>query len=716
MKIGIKILTLVLSILALAFFLYYQNSQAIPQNIHTQQKSNKKSIHLRFGHNTPVDSALHQAALRFADEVNKRTNGKLIVDVFPAQKLGNDYQMVEMARKGELDILLTPTAKMSVAVPSMQYADLPFYFPSRQDLYDMLDGEPGQMILDDMKAIGLIGVTFWENGFKHLTANHPILSPADLEGKKIRVMKSRIIMEQFESFGAKPIAIDFYKTKQALIDKSVDGEENPLIAIVSMDFYKYQTDITLSEHGYLGYVLSFSDKSLSKLPNSLHALLIKIGKEITPWERIETQKREEKLLKVIEKEGVRVHTLTKEQREEFSKLVRHIPEQYEPIIGSNVISKTKELLYKKYGASLQNKEHILIGINADVSMGGKLAGLEIKRGVELAAREINEAGGVLSKPLEVILKDNKTLPSVGLHNIEEFAKNPNLAAIVGGKHSAVVTVELETVNQLQIPYLIPWAAASKVLDNGLKDNYVFRVSANDKIASEFIMDYTMKHYKKPAIMVENSVWGREDLKFMKKYLKELGIEFSVEIIFNKGVVNFEKELKSILDSGSESLVLVANAIEGTKIIQELAKQKKPIPVVSHWGILGSNFYKENKKVLTKIDLSVFQTFSFSKNPTQLSQKVINTYKKRYATHNAKIDFAVAQAYDITKLLAMAIEKAKSTEAKKVKKALENLDSYDGLIKRYEPAFTDKRHDALNINDFYMAKFNKDGQLVRVEEK
>lgn len=711
-----KILTLVLIILTLAFFVYSKNSQQTIQDTHKQENNNKKSIHLRFGHNTPIDSALHQASLRFADEVNKRTNGKVTIDVYPAQKLGNDHQMVEMARKGELDILLTPTAKMSVAVPSMQYADLPFYFPSRQDLYDMLDGEPGQMILNDMKSIGLIGVTFWENGFKHLTANFPILSPADLEGKKIRVMKSRIIMDQFKSFGATPIAIDFHKTKQALMDKIVDGEENPLIAIVSMGFHEVQTDITLSEHAYLGYVLSFSDKSLSKLPSSLRYLLVKIAKEVTPWERKETQKREERLLEIIKKSGLKVHTLSKEQREEFSKLTKHISEEYESIIGLEVISKTKELLYKKYGAFLQNKEHILIGINVDASMDGKIAGLEIKRGVELAVQEINEAGGVLGKPLEIILKNHKTLPSIGLHNIEEFAKNPNLVAIVGGKHSAVVTAELETIKKLQTPYLIPWAAASKVSENDLKENYIFRVSANDRIASEFIMKYAVKHYIKPAIMVENSVWGRENLKAMKKYLKKIGRKFSEEIILNRGIVDFEKELKTIKESGAESLILVANAIEGSKIIQELGKQKNPIPVVSHWGILGSHFYKENKKVLSKIDLSVFQTFSFSKNPTQLSKNVINAYKKRYATKNAKIDFAVAQAYDITKLLAMAIEEAGSVEGKKVKEALENLEPYNGLIKRYAPAFTDTRHDALDVDDFYMAKFDTNGQLVPIGNK
>jgi C4-dicarboxylate-binding protein DctP len=156
-----------------------QNKESLKDN-----SSKNETIVLRFGHNSPIESALHQAALRFANQVKEKTDSKVEIKIYPLQELGNDHKMVEMARNGDLDILLTPTAKMSVAVPSMQYADLPFFFPSRGDLYEMLDGEPGQMLFDDLREIGLIGVTFWENGFKHFTANEPLLSPDDFKGKK----------------------------------------------------------------------------------------------------------------------------------------------------------------------------------------------------------------------------------------------------------------------------------------------------------------------------------------------------------------------------------------------------------------------------------------------------------------------------------------------------------------------------------------------------
>ncbi|MBT3197738.1 MAG: TRAP transporter substrate-binding protein, partial [Gammaproteobacteria bacterium] len=242
---------------------------------------------LRFGHNIPVESALHQAAERYADQVKHKSKGRVVIAIYPAQQLGNDHQMVEMARAGELDLLLTPTAKLSVPLPAMQYADLPFYFSTPDELYSMLDGEPGEILLKRLNAIDLEGVTIWENGFKQFTGDRPLRTPEDFLGLKIRTMKSRIIMAQFRSIEANPLPIDFHATHQALADGVVNGQENPLVAIVSMGFHEVQSDLTLSNHAYLGYVFSISSKVLATLPEDIQDILIETAKELTQWERRE---------------------------------------------------------------------------------------------------------------------------------------------------------------------------------------------------------------------------------------------------------------------------------------------------------------------------------------------------------------------------------------------------------------------------------------------
>lgn len=717
MKKSVLLLGAVILLLIAVFFLPKSDESFVSAK--DPENTSKDGVtHLRFGHNTPVDSALHEASVRFAEAVRRKSGGKVEVEVFPNQQLGNDHQMVEMARKGELDILLTPTAKMSVPVPSMQYADLPFFFPSREDVYAMLDGEPGRMLLDDLREIGLVGVTFWENGFKHFTANTPLLSPKDFKGKKIRVMKSRIIMEQFKSFGAEPVPIDFHMTRQALADKVVDGEENPLVAIVSMGFHEVQSDLTLSEHAYLGYVFSISTKTMEKLPLEIRTLLVETAREVTPWEREETQKREAKLLEIIKAAGVKVHCLKERDRKKFAALTAHIAREYEPVIGCDVMSKTQELLYNKYGPSPESKKAIVIGIDADLSMGGKTVGLAIKRGVELAVNELNARGGLLGKKLVLIAKDHRGVASKGVENVREFIDRPDTVAIIGGKHSPVIAAEMETIQQAHIPYIVPWAAASEVTENGYGDNAVFRVSLNDSQAAVYLAEQAFSRFKRPAIIVENSIWGRGNLTKMQNHCKKCGTGFAAEIVINRGQTDFSEELQEIRDTGADAIIIVLNTVEGTNVVEAIGKSGLALPVISHWGIVGEAFFQKNRKLLQTLDLQFIQTFSFLRQQHPAAKMLETAYGEYYGiTSLRKIDapVGVAQAYDAVHLLAEAIKKAGTTGRDDVRKALEKLPPYQGAVKRYAPAFSAKRHDTMGKEDFFMAKFRDDGLIIPARE-
>lgn len=676
-----------------------------------------EQIHLRFGHNTPENSALHLAALRFAEQVKQKTRNRVIIEVFPSQQLGNDHEMVEMAREGTLDILLTPTAKMSVPLPAMQYADLPFFFPSREDAYALLDGEPGRLLLDKLDQIDLVGVTFWENGFKHFTGNQPFLQPADFKGKKIRVMKSRIIMDQFRALGAEPVPIDFHSTRQALADKVVDGQENPLVAIESMGFHEVQSDLVLSEHAYLGYVFTISKKVFDRLSQDIRTILVETAKEETPWERNETQRREQALLEKIRKADINIHQLTPQQRQAFADRVAWIAKASEAVIGTDIISKTEEYLLEKYGPAPERQEQIVIGLNADLSLDGGKAGLAIKRGIELALDEINGAGGLLDKPVRLIARDHRTTPSMAIKNLEYFIDREDTVAIIGGKHSAVITQEIPIAQDAQIPYLIPWAAVSGLTENGYADNYVFRVSANDRFASAFIAKYLLKRHKRPAIVVENSIWGRDNMQRISEFMQLKGVAPEIMITINRGQEDFSGELKKIADAKCDSVLLVANSNEGANFITQLAQQPFALPVISHWGVLGGDFYQRVQHLLSRIDLRFFQPYpTVSKRPEL--NRLFNRYRQVYAIPQDQpinAPMAVAQAYDLTQLLASAINQAGSTEPVKVKQALEHLKPVNGAIQYYQQAFRPDNHEALNDDRYFMAHFNNQGFIVPVDK-
>lgn len=687
-----------------------------PKNGTSFQNASQQVWHLSMGHNMPVDSAMHQAASEYAKRVTQKSGGKIQITIYPNQQLGDDHKMVEMAREGKLDIVLTPTAKMSIALPAMQYVDLPFFFPEREDLYRMLDGEPGQMLLDELKQIGLVGVTFWENGFKHFTANSPLVTPDDFRGKTFRIMKSRLIQSQFQTLGAKTLPIDFHKTRQALADGIVDGQENPLIAITSMGINEVQSDLTLSSHGYMGYVFSISAKTFRNLPTDLQNILYTTARELTPYEREETHKREAALLEYMRQNGMHIHVLTQKEHDALARKFILIAPRYEETIGSHILSRTQELLMERYGPSPQSHQQIAIGLNADLSMSSKTGGLAIKRGAELAIEEINRHGGVLGKPLVLIAKDQRGIASKGVDNTRAFIERPDVVAIVGGVRSSVVDASINDAQKAGIPYLIPWAAAANLTRKPVPQNVMFRISANDQDAVAFMGEYLLNRYRNPAILYENSIWGRGALARMEPLLREHKKSFAQSISFDIGQQNFDNEIKKISDSKADSLLLIANSIEAIDIINTLAKEKADLPVISHWGVTSNHFFEVTKEALTHVNLRFLQTYTFSSNPNPVSNQLIQNYKERYGvTSLSQIEApsGVAQTYDLIMLLAQAIEKAHSSDRSRVRDALEHLGPYQGVIRYYNPPFTVDRHDALDKNDYRMVRYREDGSIVPV---
>jgi tripartite ATP-independent transporter DctP family solute receptor len=698
---------LLLIALGLSASLLQRGPSAPKSNAEPAQQSVRP---LRFGLNIP-DGALYEAAARFASEVGSRSGGTLKIEVFPGQTLGTDDQMLEMARQGSLDLLLIPTAKLSMSIPAMQYADLPFYFPTPEDLYEMLDGEPGQMLLDKLRSIDLIGVTFWENGFKQFTGDRPLRSPEDFAGTRARIMKSRMLMDQFRAFGAHSIPIDFHATRQALADGVVDAQENPLIAIVSMGIHEVQPHLTLSNHGYLGYVFVISSRVFETLSPAQQSLLINTARALTPWEREETHRREAQLLETIRAAGVTIHTLSEDERSRFAAATAHIPGRFENVIGPDLLSRSDELLERKYGAP---GRQILIGLDADLSADAHLAALAIKRGAQLAIEEINAGGGVLGKPLKLIARDHKSQASLGIANIEHFAANPDVVAVLGGMHSHVIIAEQETLHRLGLPMLAPWSASAAVVQHDFKPNHIFRASANDALVAPFLIEHVRKRFRRPALLVENSEWGRGMQRLLHEQIAQAGLLLADEVVFNRGATHFRSELARFETKGADVLLMIANPREGQYIMREIGDQPQSLPIVAHWGITGTDLWADNRAVLGKLDFEVFQTVSLIDNPRPQARALAERYLQRYdvdAPRHIIAPQGVAQAYDLVHLLAAALRKAGTSERQAVRDALQDLPPIEGAVRRYAPAFSAERHDALDVSDYRIARFDEHGALI-----
>jgi len=295
---------------------------------------------MKFGHDMPEDSAQHVAALKYADLVKERTKGQVEIKVFPAQQLGTDPEMVQQAQMGTLEIVLPPTAKISGFAAQLQLADLPFLFPSKEACYQVLDGPVGDKVLALLDAKGLKGVSFWESGFKQITANKAIRKPEDFAGMKVRVMESPLLIAQYKQVKANPVPIDFAETYNALQQGVVDAQENPLVSIVNMKFYEVQKYTMLSNHGFLGYAFLFSKKVYEGLPADIQKIMRDTARELASFERQDTARREAGYIERIKKGGSQIVTLTPQELQGFAKAFQPVHQQFAKTIGEDLLKET----------------------------------------------------------------------------------------------------------------------------------------------------------------------------------------------------------------------------------------------------------------------------------------------------------------------------------------------------------------------------------------
>lgn len=307
-------------------------------------------VTIKIGHDLSEDTPQHAGSLKWKELVEQRTGGKYVVEIFPSNQLGDDRETAEMLQFGSVQAALIPTAKLSLFSPALQLPDLPFFFPTREICYKFLDSEVGMEILGQLAKKGMIGVSFWESGFKQFTANKELKSPDDFKGVKFRTMESKILIEQFKALGANPVPISFGETYNALQQGTVDGQENPLVSITRMRFYEVQKNCLISNHGYLAYGFLFSKRWLEKQPKDIQKILIDTAREVATFQREETVRREKAFIETIEKAGCKVTYLTPEQAKVFAEATRPVHKAFENSIGKELMEKS----YKKI-AELQKQ-------------------------------------------------------------------------------------------------------------------------------------------------------------------------------------------------------------------------------------------------------------------------------------------------------------------------------------------------------------------------
>lgn len=225
------------------------------------QAADYKPRIIRFGYGLAEDSNQGRAVKFFSEDLAKRTGGKLKAKGFASASLGGDIQMQNALIGGAQEMMVGSTATLVGVVKDFGVYDLPFLFNNEQEADAILDGPFGRKLADKLQEKGLVGLVYWENGFRNLTnTKRPVTKMEDLQGIKLRVMQNPVYIDMFNSFGANAVPLAFSELFTALETKTVDGQENPVNTIQSSKFYEVQKYLSLTKHVYSPWIVLASKK------------------------------------------------------------------------------------------------------------------------------------------------------------------------------------------------------------------------------------------------------------------------------------------------------------------------------------------------------------------------------------------------------------------------------------------------------------------------
>lgn len=260
-------------------------------------------ITIKLGHIAEPENPYGQGADYFAKLVKERSNGDIIIQVFPSSQLGNQRDLVEGLTLGTVDMTLTGTAVLGNFVPEVSVFDLPFLFRDVQHAYKALD-TIGMKLCKKGEAYGMITLAIWENGIRHMTNNaRPIVVPADMKGLKFRVMEQPVYIEMMKSLGASPTPMAMSELYTALQKGVIDGQENPLAHIATKRFYEVQKYLSLTAHTYAPELVMISAMAWNKFSPEQKEILRKSAEDTRDWQRNLCRELEGKFLKIIVDSG-----------------------------------------------------------------------------------------------------------------------------------------------------------------------------------------------------------------------------------------------------------------------------------------------------------------------------------------------------------------------------------------------------------------------------
>ena len=296
-------------------------------------------IVIKFSHVVAADTPKGKGAEYFKKLAEERTQGKVKIEIYPNSSLYKDKEEVEALQLGSVQMLAPSMAKFGpLGVKEFEVFDMPFIFDDYEGLKKVTTGPVGADLLKKLEPKGFIGLAYWDNGFKVMTANKPIKKPEDMKGLKMRIQSSKVLDSEMRALGALPQVLAFSEVYQAMQTGVVDGNENTISNVYTQKMHEVQKYLTQTEHGYIGYCVIVNKKFWDGLPADLRTALEGAMKETTEYVRGIAKKENDDALEAIRKEGkTQILTITADEKKAWKKALLPVHKEMESRVGKEVI-------------------------------------------------------------------------------------------------------------------------------------------------------------------------------------------------------------------------------------------------------------------------------------------------------------------------------------------------------------------------------------------
>jgi len=302
--------------------------------------SAQQPIVIKFSHVVALDTPKGKAAEYFKKLAEERTKGRVKVEVYPNSALFKDGEEMEALQLGSVQMLAPSLAKFGpLGVREFEVFDLPYIFDNYAELHKVTEGPVGAALFKKLESKGIVGLAYWDNGFKVMSANKSIKMPADYKGLKMRIQSSKVLGDEMKALGAIPQVMAFSEVYQALQTGVVDGTENPPSNFYTQKMQEVQKYLALTDHGYLGYAVIANKKFWDGLPPDIRTTLEGAMKDATKFANDIAKKENDDAIEAVRKTGkTQILTLTADEKAALKKALVTVHKENEARVGKDTIA------------------------------------------------------------------------------------------------------------------------------------------------------------------------------------------------------------------------------------------------------------------------------------------------------------------------------------------------------------------------------------------